>query len=295
VFRIQKKRKMRNSTQLHTAIEAPIDDLITFRALPVSSLDHIDPFLFLNHHGPQIYPPNNNGLPFGPHPHRGFETLTFIFEGDLMHWDSSGNKSIIAAGGVQWMTAGKGLVHAEVSSDDFKRSGGRVEIIQLWFNLPAKLKMVEPVYIGKQKNEIPVVPFDNGQVRIYPVSGKWQGVHGPIESITGIEIASLEFVTGGVFQTLIPVENNILFYVVRGLMEVNGTQAGMHQLVEFDNNSEEIHITALEETLLILGHGTPFHEPIVAQGPFVMNYPAEIRQAWLDYEQGKMGTWESFK
>lgn len=139
---------MRTVKQRHRAINAPIADLVTYRALPTASVEHIDPFLFLNHHGPQVYRPNNHGLPFGPHPHRGFETVTFILEGDILHKDSSGHESVIAAGGIQWMTAGRGLIHAEVSSKQFKQTGGPLEILQLWVNLPAKDKLVAPRYVG---------------------------------------------------------------------------------------------------------------------------------------------------
>ena len=151
----------------HKAVSEPIADLVTFRALPTSSvsMNQLDPFIFLNHHGWQHYPPNNNGLPFGPHPHRGFETVTFILEGDLMHRDSSGGGSVIHAGGVQWMTAGSGLIHAEISSPEFKKKGGPLEILQLWINLPAKFKMTPPAYTGLQKDEIPVVQWDDGKVQ----------------------------------------------------------------------------------------------------------------------------------
>src|SRR5512147_1672581 len=130
----------------HKAEYEPIGDLVTYRVMPNNHIpmNQLDPFIFLNHHGWQQYAPNNNGLPFGPHPHRGFETVTFILEGDLMHRDSSGVSSVIKAGGVQWMTAGRGLIHAEVSSDEFKKNGGPLEILQLWINLPAKYKMTEP-------------------------------------------------------------------------------------------------------------------------------------------------------
>src|SRR5450759_363315 len=130
----------------HKAEYEPIADLVTYRAMPTNhvAMNQLDPFIFLNHHGWQEYSPNNNGLPFGPHPHRGFETVTFILEGDLTHKDSSGATSVIKAGGVQWMTAGSGLVHAEISSDEFKKKGGPLEILQLWVNLPAKHKMTQP-------------------------------------------------------------------------------------------------------------------------------------------------------
>src|SRR5690606_8569302 len=130
-------------------------DLVTRRALPTHSIDHIDPFLFLNHHGPQVYGTRNNGLPFGPHPHRGFETVTFILEGCLAHTDTGGHESVIYAGGIQWMTAGRGLVHSEISPEDFKNTGGPLEILQLWVNLPSRLKMTDPRYVGLQKDSIP--------------------------------------------------------------------------------------------------------------------------------------------
>jgi redox-sensitive bicupin YhaK (pirin superfamily) len=124
---------------LHPTHRDDIADLVTRRPLPGPRISQADPFLFLNHHGPQVYPPHNGGLPFGPHPHRGFETVTFILAGELMHADSGGHQSVIGAGGVQWMTAGSGLVHAELSPDGFKRAGGPLEILQLWVNLPARL------------------------------------------------------------------------------------------------------------------------------------------------------------
>ncbi|HUH32334.1 MAG TPA: pirin family protein [Daejeonella sp.] len=166
---------MRTIKQIHKAESAPIADLITYRALPTRSVNHIDPFLFLNHHGHQVYPPHNRGLPFGPHPHRGFETVTFILQGDLSHKDSSGAESVINAGGVQWMTAGRGLTHAEVSSKEFMQNGGNLEILQLWVNLPAKFKMVDPAYKGLQKEDIPTLKLDSGKVSIDAVSGNWGG------------------------------------------------------------------------------------------------------------------------
>src|SRR5215217_8196479 len=131
----------RTINKLHPAHRDDFGDLATVRPLPGPDVDQIDPFLFLNHHGPQTYRPGNRGLPFGPHPHRGFETVTFILEGNLAHRDSAGHESVIHAGGIQWMTAGSGIIHAEVSPEDFKRSGGPLEILQLWVNLPGRLKM----------------------------------------------------------------------------------------------------------------------------------------------------------
>jgi len=126
---------MRSIKKQHQPLHETIEGLITYRAMPTDSLKYIDPFLFLNHHGPQEYPPHNQGLPFGPHPHRGFETVTYILKGDIVHQDTKGFKSMIQAGGIQWMTAGKGLLHSELSSDMFKEKGGIVEVIQIWLNI----------------------------------------------------------------------------------------------------------------------------------------------------------------
>lgn len=278
---------MRKIKNIHRAVSAPIADLVTFRALPTHSIDHIDPFLFLNHHGYQIYPKNNNGLPFGPHPHRGFETVTFIVKGDLTHQDSSGSESIIKAGGVQWMTAGRGIIHSEVSSEEFKENGGELEILQLWLNLPAKHKMVEPSYTGLQENDIPKVEIDHGKVVLNAISGSWEGQEGAFHPITDIQLSSIYFQKSGEYSISIEEKRNVFFYVVKGKLKVNTEEVKIHQLMEFENSGKEIKIKAEEESIILLGHALPYKEPIVAQGPFVMNSEEEIFQAYEDYRQGK--------
>jgi quercetin 2,3-dioxygenase len=282
---------MRKIKKRHRAVYAPIDDLVTYRALPTREVEYIDPFLFLNHHGPQVYKAGNRGLPFGPHPHRGFETLTFILDGDIMHQDTGGGKDIIEAGGVQWMTAGSGLIHAEVSSDKFKKEGGPMEILQLWFNLPAQHKMTAPKYIGLQKDQIPTVELDNGKVKVHVVSGNWGEVQAPVQNLSDIHMTSIELQAGGEFIYNIPSERNIFFYVVRGVVEVNGEEADKLTLVEFANEGKEVKVKATEDAYILFGHAQPFNEPVVAQGPFVMNTEQEIREAFEDYQAGKMGQW----
>ena len=282
---------MRSIKKIHNAVSSPIADLITYRALPTHSIDHIDPFLFLNHHGYQEYPENNNGLPFGPHPHRGFETVTFILKGDLTHKDSSGWESVIKAGGVQWMTAGKGLIHAEISSDEFKRNGGELELLQLWVNLPAKHKMTEPNYKGLQEEDIPQLSLDNGKVKLAAVSGNWEDKNGAFQPLNDIQLATMHFAEGGKYSIEISSERNIFFYVVKGNLKIKGKEAKIHNLVEFDNDGEKLEIEALDESILLLGHAAPFNEPIVAQGPFVMNSQQEIQQAFQDYQNGEFGNW----
>ncbi len=282
---------MRTVKFTHHAVNAPIGDLITFRALPNQAIKEIDPFLFLNHHGHQVYPENNRGLPFGPHPHRGFETVTFILAGDLAHKDNSGASSIIEEGGVQWMTAGKGLIHAEVSSADFMKRGGQLEILQLWVNLPARYKMVEPVYQGKQKNEIPTIDLEDGDVRVSVVSGNWGGTQGAFKPLVDIALATVFIKKGAVYKTAIAANHNIFFYVIRGAVKVNGEMAAMRDLVEFAKEGKLVQVEALEDSMVLLGHAEPFKEPILAHGPFVMNTMEEIHQAYDDYNNGAFGTW----
>src|SRR5476651_1797296 len=142
--------EMRSVLRLLPALRDDIGSLTTRRPVPGPGVDRLGSFLFLNHHGPQCFAPNNEGLPFGPHPHRGFETVTFILQGALAHRDSAGHESVINAGGVQWMTAGSGLIHEEISPESFKRAGAPLEILQLWVNLPAQLKKTPPRYVGLQ-------------------------------------------------------------------------------------------------------------------------------------------------
>jgi redox-sensitive bicupin YhaK (pirin superfamily) len=252
-------------------------------------MNQLDPFIFLNHHGRQEYLPGNHGLPFGPHPHRGFETVTFILEGELTHKDTSGASSTIKGGGVQWMTAGSGLVHAEISTDEFKKKGGPLEILQLWINLPARYKMTAPKYFGLQQNEIPVTSWDEGKVTAQIVSGKWKDVQGAIEPLTDIHLALLNFQHGGLIKMDIPKLQNIFLYIIKGELIINKEVIQKHHVVEFNHDGEEVEINANTDAIILLGFATPFHEPFVSKGPFVMNTREEIMEAYDDYNKGKFG------
>ena len=282
---------MRTIKKVHKAEYRPISDLITYSPMPTRSLEMIDPFIFLNHHGPQKYSPNNNGLPFGPHPHRGMETVTFILDGDIAHKDSDGNNSVMESGGVQWMTAGSGLIHAEVSSEEFKEKGGDLEILQLWVNLPAKLKMTDPKYRGLQEKDIPKATFDDGKVTSRVVSGELEETRGAFETLTEVTLSTLFFEAGGKLLIKAPADHNILFYVIRGEVKLEGEIVSALNLVEFENDDSEIKIEALADSIILYGHAEPFNEPVVAGGPFVMNTEEEIRQAYEDYQNGKLGKW----
>jgi len=278
--------------KIHSAALRPIADLITYSPLPSAELRHIDPFLFLNHHGHQTYPKGNNGLPFGPHPHRGMETVTFILEGDIMHRDSGGHESVIESGGIQWMTAGSGLIHAEVSSTKFKENGGELEILQLWLNLPAKHKMVTPNYVGLQQDEITSFSLDSNNITIQLISGEWNGHEGSFDSLSPIFLSSISMNKGSGFTKTIPSGENVFFYIVRGSVEVNGKIIEKRHLVEFSDEGGDILVGANDDSYIIFGHAKPFDEPIVAQGPFVMNSQKEIMEAYQDYQEGKFGKWE---
>ena len=280
---------LRTVRALHPATRDDIGDLHTWRPLPNERLEQIDPFLFLNHHGPQVYPPGNRGLPFGPHPHRGFETVTFIVEGSLAHRDSGGHESVIHAGGVQWMTAGRGLEHAEVSPAEFLREGGPLEILQLWINLPPALKMTEPRYVGLQMKDIPPAPASGALATVHPISGTWDGHAGPIASLTGVAMATVSIQPRGVVTLPAPRGRSVFLYVVRGAAAVSGTPASAFHLAEMNDDGDAISVEADTEALLLFGHADPIGAPVVAHGPFVMNTREEIVQAIRDYQSGKFG------
>ena len=275
----------RTVRSLHQAVRDDIGDLRTQRPLPNGKLEQIDPFLFLNHHGPQVYPPGNGGLPFGPHPHRGFETVTFILEGSLVHRDSGGHESEIEAGGVQWMTAGRGLVHAELSPEEFLEEGGPLEILQLWVNLPSRLKRTEPRYTGLQREEIPSVEEEGATVHL--ISGSRGGRRGPVESITGVVMMTLEMAAGARISLQVPRERNVFLYVVRGEVTVGQTPAPPLHLVELNRDGDSLLLRARESAVVLFGHAAPCGEPVVAYGPFVMNTREEIVEAIRDDEAGR--------
>lgn len=275
--------------RLHAAVRDDIGDLLTQRPLPAPHLAQLDPFLFLNHHGPQTYPPDNHGLPFGPHPHRGFETVTFIVEGMLTHKDSAGHESTIRAGGVQWMTAGRGIVHAEISPREFLRDGGPLELLQLWVNLPARLKMTAPAYTGLQREQIPVCGTGDPRVSLHLVAGEWNGVRGPVAALTGVFMSMVALKAGG--SVCLPglQARAVLLYVVRGCLTIVGQRAAAFNLVELNEEGDAVVLEAETDSLVLFGHADRIGEPMVAHGPFVMNTREQIAEAIADYQAGRFG------
>jgi redox-sensitive bicupin YhaK (pirin superfamily) len=278
--------EMRNVLRLLPALRDDIGDLATRRPVPAPGVDRLGAFLFLNHHGPQSFAPDNNGLPFGPHPHRGFETVTFILQGALAHRDSAGHESVINAGGVQWMTAGSGLIHEEISPENFKRDGGPLEILQLWINLPARLKMTPPRYLGLQREAIPAIALDAGRTTVKLIAGTLHGKEGPVHSLTGVFMATVEAHSGGRVRFNGLAGRDVFLYVIRGQVRIAGTMLTAFTLAEL-GAGDAIEIEATTEAAILFGHADPIDEPVVSHGPFVMSSTDEIRQAYADYHAGR--------
>lgn len=259
--------------------------------LPAATVDQIDPFLLVHHAEVKISEdrdPMNTGV--GPHPHRGFSPVTFVFKGGVHHRDSRGNSSVVKAGGTQWMNAGMGIIHSERPPADIQDLGGRQEIIQLWVNTPQKNKMDEPAYFPLHADETPVVPNEHENVEIKIVAGEYNGVKGPILTISPILALRMNFQKGATHFFDIPEHFNAFIYILDGQLKVNGYGYvdGLN-LIQLNNDANGIGVEALKDTRFILMAGEPLNEPVESQGPFVMNTTTEIMEAMRDYQTGKMG------
>lgn len=255
--------------------------------MPSSTIEQISPFILLHHGAPKVVQPGSPGIDVAPHPHRGFEPVSFIFKGEVEHHDSMGNINVVKDGGVQWLTAGSGMMHSEGPSREFQENGGEFEMIQLWINLPSHLKMTPPNYQAYDRENIPFMQ-ENG-VRTNVVSGSFQGLKGPINSLTEVTALTMEFDAGGKTEFALPENQNLLVYHLHGDASVNGTRLSDQQLVEFEQGGSGITIEASEESLFLVLAGRPIEEPMAQYGPFVMNTQTEILHALRDHEMGKMG------
>ncbi len=267
----------------------PAPGLRVLRPFPGPDLDYASPFLMLDHFGPeQIRPGDEGGL--NPHPHRGFETVTFLFQGAMEHHDSSGGHGHLRAGGVQWMTAGSGIVHAEYREKEFARTGGVLEGVQLWVNLPRKFKMEAPHYQDLPAEKFAVAKFPGGEARV--VAGELLGARGPAVSYTPIVAAHVKIEAGASVELTIPASFNAYVYAVRGSGRTSTVVFAKNQLVEYRGDGGSVQVTASEALDFLLLAGEPIDEPVVSWGPFVMNTRAEILQARDDYLAGRMGVLE---
>ncbi len=250
----------------------------------------IDPFLLLDYAGPMEFPPTSERLGVGEHPHRGFETVTIVYAGEVEHRDSSGGGGRIGPGDVQWMTAASGLVHEEFHGRDFARRGGPFEMVQLWVNLPAKDKKAPPGYQGILGRQIPKVDLPGGRGSVRVIAGEFAGAKGPSRTFTPIHVWDLRLAIGQPTELAVPDGYTTALVVLRGALRVEGSEAiRAAEVALFDRAGESIRIGDVEDVTALLLCGEPIGEPIVGQGPFVMNRPEEIRQAIADYQSGRMG------
>jgi redox-sensitive bicupin YhaK (pirin superfamily) len=262
------------------------------QAFPSKQAEAIDPFLLLHHADvkvPQHLPTSQAGV--GPHPHRGFSPVTFIFKGGVHHRDSRGNNNIVYEGGTQWMNAGMGVIHSERPPDDIFERGGRQEIIQLWVNTPAAHKMDQPTYQPLNAEDTPFVESEDKKVKVNIHSGELNGIKGPINSYTVVNTFTAKMNEGGKFSFRIPSTHNAFIYVLHGEVAITNDEATVEEnfAAVFNNDGEEFELTALQNSTVFVGTGEPLNEPIASHGPFVMNDQTQLMEAFRDYQMGKMG------
>ncbi|MFL0110848.1 pirin family protein [Tenacibaculum maritimum] len=260
--------------------------------LPNKHIENIDPFLLLHHYGPYVISEFSNPFDVGAHPHRGFEPITMLFKGEQLHRDSLGNEILVKEGDVQWITAGRGIIHSEGPSKAFIKKGGELEGIQLWLNLPATKKMIPAGYQHIKNEEIPFVENEEKTFKLKVVAGKQQGIEGRIKTQTEVNVFILKTNAPEEVDIDIPVHHASLVYLLEGEALINGEgrlKKGEHQMISFNFDGNTIRIKAKEESNLLILSGEPIKEKIAQYGPYVMNTQTEIMDAMRDFQQGKMG------
>ena len=251
---------------------------------------HISPFLLLDHAGPADFTPTEERRGVGQHPHRGFETVTIVYDGEVEHRDSTGAGGIIGPGDVQWMTAARGIIHEEFHSEAFARKGGALEMVQLWVNLPAADKMADAGYQTIVDGDIPVLPLANAAGQLRLIAGEFAGTQGPARTFTPIDVWDLRLNAGKPVTLDLHAGRNSALVILRGTVLVNGEEvARQGQLVLFERDGSQISLEANDDAKVLLLSGEPIDEPIVGHGPFVMNTEQEIHQAFEDFHSGRFG------
>ncbi|QXL85450.1 pirin family protein [Comamonas sp. NLF-1-9] len=249
----------------------------------------LSPFLMLDYGGPVQFQPTEARRGVGEHPHRGFETVTIVFDGEVEHLDSTGRGGTIGPGDVQWMTAASGILHEEFHGREWARKGGKFEMAQLWVNLPAKDKRAAPGYQGITAAQIPTVALANGAGSARIIAGELDGQRGPARSFTPMHVWDVRLKAGCAAELPLPEGWTGALVVLQGRIDVDGTEAADAQTVHLSRAGSAVALKALEETHMLVLSGQPIDEPIAAYGPFVMNTEAEIRQAFIDLQAGHFG------
>ena len=262
--------------------------------LPNSNIKQIDPFILI-HHGalPVKKGKGQSESGVGPHPHRGFSPVTFVFKGGVQHQDSLGNNETVLQGGTQWINAGKGIIHSERPTKEMVELGGENEIIQFWVNTPGKYKMENPDYLPLSKEDTPAIYKENAVVQI--VAGEFEDVVGPAKTYSPQTLLRFETKSGAELSIDLPKSYNTLIYLLDGAIESCGKIIHEKEMVWFENDGDCVQLKVTKSARFILLSGEPIGEPLVTYGPFVMNSQEEINQAIIDYQNGEMGSlYESF-
>ena len=276
----------RNDTRFAVGDFYPVLSVFSYHELG----NTLSPFLLLDHLGPGKIAPSIKRRGVNDHPHRGFETVTLVYTGELEHKDSSGGGGFISAGDVQWMTAGAGILHEEFHSPEFTRKGGELEMVQLWVNLPAKDKMAVPGYQGISSDVIPTasLPDEAGSVRV--IAGSYQDKKGPAHTFSPMNVWDMRLQRNHQFTLSQPEGWSTALIVLKGSITVNGTTpVSEAQLVVLSQQGKTLHIEATNDANVLLLAGEPLNEPIVGYGPFVMNTKQEIAEAVRDFNSGRFG------
>ncbi|MBU6458362.1 MAG: pirin family protein [Bradyrhizobium sp.] len=253
--------------------------------------EHVSPFLLLDYAGPAEFTPPDKPRGVGSHPHRGFETVTIVYKGEVEHRDSTGKGGVIGPGDVQWMTAASGILHKEFHSETFTRQGGPFEMVQLWVNLPAKDKNAPPSYQTLLNRDIPSVELPDGAGTLRVIAGAYEGRHGPAHTFTPIDVWDMRLNQGGGATLALPEGHTVAVMVLKGTVQVDHDAVVREaQLLLLDRRGGEIWLQANSEASLLILSGEPIDEPVVMHGPFVMNTVDEIRQAMVDFQSGKFGS-----
>jgi redox-sensitive bicupin YhaK (pirin superfamily) len=258
---------------------------------PSNDLDReLSPFVMLDYAGPTFYPATDHPRGVGEHPHRGFETVTIVYQGLVAHRDSAGNSGVIGPGDVQWMTAASGIVHEELHEKEWAKRGGTLQAIQLWVNLPKASKMSTPGYQTIVNEQIPVVQLDRGAGSLRVIAGSVGGAKGPAKTFTPIELYDLRLRAGHSMPLQIPNGYNVGLLILSGQASVEGShRLSEAELAVFVSTGEPMMIIAEEDATILVMAGEAIDEPVARYGPFVMNTKAELVQAVNDYQAGKMG------
>ncbi len=260
--------------------------------IPTQHIDIIDPFILLHHYGPYEISERNNPFDLGPHPHRGFEPITFLVEGEQLHRDSLGNESVVKAGDVQWTTAGRGIIHAEAPTKEFVQKGGTLEGIQLWLNLPAEKKMMAANYQHIKNEDFRVVSSKDNKVNIQIIAGELEGVYGRIKTQTPVNAFMITVEAGGSYTIKVPNSHQSTVYLLKGDVLINDSETlklNENQLIQFNQDGEGFSIKGKGRSKLLFISGEPLYEKVTTYGPYVMNTQTEIMEAMRDYQMGKMG------